>query len=78
MVADAVRAQIPLRDVARASLGGPHPKIAARIKDFFDPCKAVATKAARGGTAPAAVRVSLRAARARVSSSRRKPGSTSR
>ena len=78
MVADAVRAQIPLRDVARASLGGPHPKIAARIKDFFDPGKAVATKAARGGTAPAAVRVSLRAVRSRVSSSRRKPGSTSR
>ena len=66
MVADAVKAKIPLRDIARATLAGRHPKIAGRIKDFFDPGKAVAAKAARGGTAPAAVRVSLRAARARV------------
>jgi argininosuccinate lyase len=66
MVADAVKAKIPLRDIARATLQGRHPKIANRIQDFFDPVKAVATKAARGGTAPAAVRVSLRAARARV------------
>jgi argininosuccinate lyase len=66
MVADAVKAKIPLRDIARATLQARHPKIANRIKDFFDPAKAVATKAARGGTAPAAVRVSLRAARARV------------
>ncbi len=66
MVADAVKAKVPLRDIARATLQGRHPKIAGRIKDFFDPTKAVAAKAARGGTAPAAVRVSLRAARARV------------
>jgi argininosuccinate lyase len=66
MVADAVKAKIPLRDLARATLAGRHPKIAARIKDFFDPAKAVAAKAARGGTAPVAVRASLRAARARV------------
>jgi argininosuccinate lyase len=66
MVADAARAKIPLRDLARASLQARHPKIAARIGEFFDPAKAVAAKAARGGTAPAAVRVSLRAARARV------------
>ncbi len=66
MVADAVKKRIPLRDIARATLQGAQPKIAGRIKDFFDPKKAVAAKAARGGTAPAAVRVSLRAARARV------------
>ena len=66
MVAEAVKAKIPLRDLARATLAGPHPRIADLIKDFFDPSKAVAAKAARGGTAPAAVRVSLRAARARV------------
>ena len=66
MVADAVKAKIPLRDIARATLVGRHPKIAGRIKDFFDPGQTVAAKAARGGTAPSAVRVSLRAARARV------------
>jgi argininosuccinate lyase len=66
MVADAVKAKIPLRDLARVTLQKKHPKIAARIKDFFDPAKAVAAKAARGGTAPAAVRASLRAARARA------------
>ncbi len=66
MVADAVKTKIPLRDIARATLQGRHPKIANCIQDFFDPGKAVAAKAARGGTAPAAVRVSLRAARARV------------
>lgn len=76
MVADAAKAKIPLRDIARATLLGRHPKIANRIKDFFDPGKAVAAKAARGGTAPAAVRVSLRAARARVSSPRPRSGST--
>ena len=66
MVADAVSAGTPLMDIARATLAGRHPKIAGRIKDFFDPGKAVAAKAARGGTAPAAVRVSLRTARTRV------------
>ncbi|MBK5256069.1 MAG: argininosuccinate lyase [Vicinamibacteria bacterium] len=66
MVTDAVKANFPLGDLARATLKGRHPRIAARMKDFFDPEKAVAAKAARGGTAPAAVRASLRAARARV------------
>lgn len=66
MVADAVKAKIPLRDLARVTLQKRHSKIAARINDFFDPAKAVAAKAARGGTAPAAVRASLRAARARA------------
>jgi argininosuccinate lyase len=66
MVADAVKAKTPLRDLARVTLQKRHPKIAARIKDLFDPAKAVAAKAARGGTAPAAVRASLRAARARA------------
>ena len=66
MVAEAVKTQTPLVDVARTKLAPKHPTIAGRIKDFFNPSKAVATKAARGGTAPAAVRVSLRALRARV------------
>jgi argininosuccinate lyase len=66
MVAEAVKTKTPLQAVARATLFSKHPKIAGRIKEFFDPGKAVAAKAARGGTAPAAVRVSLRAARARV------------
>jgi argininosuccinate lyase len=66
MVAEAVKTKKPLQDVARATLSSKHPKIAGRIRDFFDPGKAVAAKAARGGTAPAAVRVSLRAARGRV------------
>ncbi len=66
MVAEAVKTRTPLVEVARTKLAAKHPKIAARIKDFFDPSKAVATKAARGGTAPIAVRASLRALRARV------------
>ena len=66
MVAEAVKTKTALRDVARTTLAAKHPKIAGRIGDFFDPGKAVAAKAARGGTAPAAVRVSLRSARARV------------
>ena len=66
MVAEAVRTKTRLQDVARDTLQTRHPKIAARIKDFFDPVKAVAAKAARGGTAPAAVRASLRAVRASV------------
>jgi argininosuccinate lyase len=66
MVADAVKAKIPLRDLSRKALQSRHPKIANRIRDFFDPSKAVAGKAARGGTAPPAVRFSLRTARSRV------------
>jgi argininosuccinate lyase len=70
MVAEAVKTKTPLVDVARATLVAKHPKIAARIRDFFDPAKAVAAKAARGGTAPAAVRDSLRAARTRINTRR--------
>ena len=70
MVAEAVKTRTPLVDVARATLAAKHPKIAARIRDFFDPAKAVAAKAARGGTAPAAVRDSLRAARTRINARR--------
>lgn len=66
MVADAARTGTPLRDLARKALQKKHPELASRIGDFFDPGKAAAAKAARGGTAPAAVRASLRAARARV------------
>ena len=66
MVGEAVRTKARLQDIARQALQTRHPGIAGRMKDFFDPNKAVAAKAARGGTAPAAVRVSLRAARARV------------
>jgi hypothetical protein len=45
---------------------GGRPAVAARLDAIFDPLQAVATKAARGGTAPAAVRASL-AAHARPS-----------
>lgn len=66
MVSDAAKAKIPLPEVARATLKGRHPTVVARLKDLFDPDQAVAAKAVRGGTAPRAVRVSLRAARLRV------------
>jgi hypothetical protein len=42
------------------------PAVAGRLTALFDPAEAVASKAARGGTAPAAVRASLEAALARV------------
>ena len=44
------------------------PAVAARLGALFDPAEAVRAKAAPGGTAPAAVRASLEAARARVRS----------
>jgi argininosuccinate lyase len=52
-----------LAAVAAARLAEVSPAVAARIASLFDPRRAVRTKAARGGTAPDAVRASLRAAR---------------
>jgi argininosuccinate lyase len=51
-----------LADIAHRSLTGTAPAVAA----VFDPDHAVAARAARGGTAPAAVRDSLAAARKRL------------
>jgi len=45
------------------------PVVAARLESLFDPDQAVRAKAARGGTAPDAVRASLDAALARIRTS---------
>ena len=55
-----------VRAVAARRLPEIAPAVAARLDAIFDPRQAVATKAARGGTAPAAVRASLAAAREAV------------
>jgi len=68
LVAEAQKAGAPLRDVAAKSLASVSPAVAARLTALFDPAEAVRAKAAPGGTAPAAVRASLEAARARVGS----------
>lgn len=60
LVAQSARERRPLVDLARESLRAKHPAIAAKMHNFFDPMKAVGAKKARGGTAPAAVRTSLR------------------
>ena len=57
-----------VRAVAARRLPEIAPAVAARLDAIFDPLQAVATKAARGGTAPAAVRASLAAAREAVRS----------
>ncbi len=70
LVAEAQRTRSTLREVAARALPQQAPAVAARLAVLFDPDAAVAAKAAAGGTAPDAVRVSLRAALARVGSSR--------
>ncbi len=64
LVAEAQAEGGRLRDVAARRLPERHPSVAARVAALFDPAQAVRTKAARGGTAPDAVRASLRAAQA--------------
>jgi argininosuccinate lyase len=66
LVAEAQKAGKPLRDVAAKALASVSPAVASRLSALFDPAEAVRAKAAAGGTAPAAVRASLEAARARV------------
>lgn len=60
LVARAAKESRPLVDIAAEELRADHPKLAKRVRDFFDPSKVVASKAARGGTAPKAVTASLK------------------
>ena len=62
MVAEAQKTGAPLREVAGRMLSADHPKVAARLDDLFDLDRAIAAKAAPGGTAPAAVKAALDAA----------------
>ena len=63
LVAEAQAEGASLRAVAARRLPEASPAVAARLAALFDPRQAVRAKAARGGTAPDAVRASLRAAR---------------
>jgi argininosuccinate lyase len=66
LVAEAQRAGRSLRETAAEKLPATSPAVAARLSELFDPAQAVRAKAARGGTAPDAVRASLQAALVRV------------
>jgi argininosuccinate lyase len=66
LVAEADKSGASLLDTARRALMEKAPGVAARLDGLFDPGEAVRAKAARGGTAPSAVRASLRAARERL------------
>jgi argininosuccinate lyase len=66
LVAESQKSGEPLRKIAASALASVSPAVAARLDSLFDPADAVRAKAARGGTAPAAVRTSLEAARGRV------------
>lgn len=65
-VAEAQKTGRTLRETAALALPALSPKVAARLDAIFDPAQAVRAKAARGGTAPEAVRASLAAALRRV------------
>lgn len=66
LVAEAQAEGSSLSAVAARRLPEVSPAVAGRVASLFDPAQAVRTKAARGGTAPDAVRASLRAARAAI------------
>jgi argininosuccinate lyase len=66
LVAEAQRTGESLLEVAARSLPSQAPEVASRLGSLFDPNEAVRSKAAPGGTAPAAVRAALRSARERV------------
>jgi argininosuccinate lyase len=66
IVAEAQREGIGLNAAAAKMLRSHSPGVGARLESLLDPAKAVRSKAARGGTAPDAVRASLRAALARL------------
>ena len=68
LVAEAQKTGASLRETAKRQLVAVSPEVAAQVDRIFDPDEAVKSKAARGGTAPAAVRTSLAAALARVKS----------
>jgi argininosuccinate lyase len=66
LVAEAQRTGESLLEVAMRSLPSQAPEVASRLGSLFDPNEAVRSKAAPGGTAPAAVRAALLSARERV------------
>lgn len=66
LVTEAQRSGTPLALAASRVLEPLAPAVAARLGAIFDPQEAVRAKAAPGGTAPLAVRESLRLARERV------------
>ena len=68
LVAEAQATGTTLREVAARVLPGHSPAVAGRLAAIFDPDQAVRAKAARGGTAPDAVREALAAAVDRVRS----------
>jgi argininosuccinate lyase len=70
LVAEAQRSGSRLSETAGRELPAQAPAVAARLATLFDPDQAVAAKAARGGTAPEAVRASLAEALRRVSAAR--------
>ena len=66
VVAEAARTGGTIRETAARVLATQSPVVAGRLESLLDPEQAVRAKAARGGTAPDAVRASLEAALARV------------
>jgi argininosuccinate lyase len=66
LVAEAQRTGRSLRETAAATLPTLAPAVAVALGALFDPEAAVRAKAARGGTAPDAVRASLAAALVRA------------
>jgi argininosuccinate lyase len=66
LVAQAQREGASLRAVAARELPAHSPAVAARLAQVFDPAQAVRAKAARGGTAPEAVRRALDEAERRL------------
>ncbi len=68
LVAEAQKSGASLQETAARALASVSPAVATRLMSLFDPAEAVRAKAAPGGTAPAAVRASLEAARAGVRS----------
>ena len=69
MVAESQKTKKPLREVAGRMMAADHPALAARLDELFDLDRAIAAKAAPGGTAPAAARAAMADALRRV-----KPG----
>jgi len=63
LVAQAQKEGITLKEAAQRSLGA-WPAVVAQLDELFDPARAVERRSVTGGTAPAAVRASLQAARA--------------
>ena len=66
LVAESQKSGASLRETTKRRLASIAPETVADVDRLFDPDEAVKSKAARGGTAPDAVRASLAAALARV------------